>query len=371
MKQKFIRFKTRLETDFHSSIIFSIVLGIILSSFHIFAAPTTTLFDTVTLSVSVNLTASPGDTVVVPVYLNRGNNDIAALGAALKATNGILSYIGFSEGPIIPGPMFNVNAPAPDSVRFAFVDFGGGPIVNDGVLVFLSFLVDPTAQNGDSSLFLFSDLSASDPNFNNLPIVGISGKLTIVLPAEIHGMKWNDLDGDGTLDPGEPGLSNWQITLSGDSSLSTTTDANGNYAFTNLNPGNYVVSEVLQSGWEQTAPPPPGTYSLTLNSGDVVTDINFGNWQPNHAPMINPIPDQTMNEGETLTVAVSATDPDGDNITLTALNLPTFGSFTDNGNGTGTLTFNPGFDDAGVYPNIQVIATDDGTPNLSDTTSFT
>jgi hypothetical protein len=78
-----------------------------------------------------------------------------------------------------------------------------------------------------------------------------------------------------------------------------------------------------------------------------------------------------MNEGDSLGVAVNSTDPDGDNITLTASNLPSFGSFTDNGDGTGLISFLPGFGEAGSYPNIQVVATDDGTPGLSDTTAFT
>ena len=30
----------------------------------------------------------------------------------------------------------------------------------------------------------------------------------------ITGVKWNDFDGDGVWDPGEPGLSNWTIRLS-------------------------------------------------------------------------------------------------------------------------------------------------------------
>lgn len=32
-------------------------------------------------------------------------------------------------------------------------------------------------------------------------------------PAEIHGIKWNDLDGDGAPDSGEPGLAGWTIFL--------------------------------------------------------------------------------------------------------------------------------------------------------------
>ena len=31
--------------------------------------------------------------------------------------------------------------------------------------------------------------------------------------AEILGQKWDDIDGDGVRDPGEPGLNNWVIEL--------------------------------------------------------------------------------------------------------------------------------------------------------------
>jgi hypothetical protein len=92
---------------------------------------------------------------------------------------------------------------------------------------------------------------------------------------------------------------------------------------------------------------------------------------PNSAPVLAAIPDQSMNEGATLDVPISATDPDGGTITLAALNLPTFGRLTDNSDGTGRIRFTPDFFAAGVYSQIQVIATDDGTPALSDTASFT
>ncbi|MCI0698796.1 Ig-like domain-containing protein [candidate division KSB1 bacterium] len=91
---------------------------------------------------------------------------------------------------------------------------------------------------------------------------------------------------------------------------------------------------------------------------------------PNRAPVLAAIFNQTMNEGDTLDVPIAATDPDGGRITLVAENLPSFGSLTDNGNGTGRIRFTPGFFAAGIYQNIQVIATDDGTPALSDTASF-
>ncbi|RMG54839.1 MAG: hypothetical protein D6723_04090, partial [Acidobacteria bacterium] len=93
----------------------------------------------------------------------------------------------------------------------------------------------------------------------------------------ICGTKWNDLDGDGVRDPGEPGLQGWTINLSGPVTASTTTDANGNYCFMNLDPGTYTVSEIQQLPWTQTFPPSPGTHTVTLAQGQFVEDIDFGN----------------------------------------------------------------------------------------------
>ncbi|MBM4046934.1 MAG: hypothetical protein FJ279_17660, partial [Planctomycetes bacterium] len=73
-------------------------------------------------------------------------------------------------------------------------------------------------------------------------------------------MKWNDLDGDGMRDTGEPGLQGWTIFLDAnqngqfdDGETATTTDANGNYSFTGLDAGTYVVAEEPQTGWTQMA----------------------------------------------------------------------------------------------------------------------
>jgi len=90
----------------------------------------------------------------------------------------------------------------------------------------------------------------------------------------------------------------------------------------------------------------------------------------NAAPVLTAIANQTMNEGATLNIPLSATDPDGDKITLSARNMPAFAGLIDNGNGTGALRLTPGRDDAGSYPNIKIFATDNGAPPLSDSTQF-
>ncbi len=82
-----------------------------------------------------------------------------------------------------------------------------------------------------------------------------------LVPAEIRGSKWNDLDGDGVWDAGEPALAGATVYLDANNNgvldageISTTTAADGSYAFTGLAPGNYTVAEVVPTGWKQTYP---------------------------------------------------------------------------------------------------------------------
>jgi len=94
-----------------------------------------------------------------------------------------------------------------------------------------------------------------------------------------------------------------------------------------------------------------------LSTGDEIVPVQ-PTLLPNAPPTLVGLGDQTLDEGTTLDVGVSATDPDGDPITLSTTGLPAFASFTDHGDGTGLLALAPGFDDAGVYPGVQVMASD-------------
>ena len=73
-----------------------------------------------------------------------------------------------------------------------------------------------------------------------------------------------DLDRNGKHDTGEP---------------EQTTDAAGDYTFANLRTGTYTVAEEPQAGWTQTSPLPlpPGTYTVNLQPGQLITDLDFGN----------------------------------------------------------------------------------------------
>lgn len=126
-------------------------------------------------------------------------------------------------------------------------------------------------------------------------------------PGKISGKKFNDKNGDHirTNTTTDPNLPDWTITLDKVNDINppvctsgtvigelcvTTTNSFGNYAFNGLEPGTYLVSEVLQTGWTQTRPglfnetlyggqgaQADGTYLLILQSGDDIDNRDFGN----------------------------------------------------------------------------------------------
>lgn len=114
----------------------------------------------------------------------------------------------------------------------------------------------------------------------------VSGNLTNPVAARdfgnfqnysISGTKYRDRNSDGDKDGEDDGLSGWTINLN-PGAISTTTDANGDYSFTNVGPGAKVVSETAQLGWIQTAPV-GGTHNITGASGTNVSGRDFGNFQ--------------------------------------------------------------------------------------------
>jgi len=86
----------------------------------------------------------------------------------------------------------------------------------------------------------------------------------------VSGYVYNDLNGNGFRDGGEPGLSNWPVYLD---SILTMTDGNGFYLFTNVCPGSYIIEEdIIYEGWTYTSAPEVPIY-INQNS----LEVNFGN----------------------------------------------------------------------------------------------
>ena len=97
-------------------------------------------------------------------------------------------------------------------------------------------------------------------------------------------MKFNDLDGDGIRQSGEPGLEDWTIFLDanddgalGPGETSTTTNLYGSYSFGSLAAGTYRVREVQQEGWTQTS---ANVVTVVLPSQSAQSSVvNLGNFR--------------------------------------------------------------------------------------------
>lgn len=93
---------------------------------------------------------------------------------------------------------------------------------------------------------------------------------------------------------------------------------------------------------------------LLADTEMIVVTVNETGNQP---PVLATIGPRSVNEGLSLSFGMSATDPDGDSLILSAESIPVNAQFTDNFNRTGTFNFDPDFTQAGVY-SVRFIASD-------------
>ncbi|MBI1742849.1 hypothetical protein HYR54_07240, partial [Candidatus Acetothermia bacterium] len=246
-----------------------------------------------------------GQNIVQPIVDKfKQTSPNTAVGYRLFVTNGQLHFI-LADGSTC------VDTPAPITYglwqHVAAVRKGGTPtnaisVYINGVPGNTPFPSTPVVGNIDNNAnlliggtvggtcgpltqFPFGEISIDELEFFNRDLMqteiqgifnaGSAGKCR----GHICGVKFNDLNGNGKQDPGELGLSGWMIQVkdaSGNVIASTVTDANGKYCI-DVPIGTYTVMEVQQSGWVQTFPQAPGSYTVTVGLNQTVQDINFGN----------------------------------------------------------------------------------------------
>ena len=111
-----------------------------------------------------------------------------------------------------------------------------------------------TTPSGIAGIVLGVGVTSSANNFGELPTASIAGQVI------------GDSNDNGRLDPGEIGIANVPVVLTGTDdlgrpvSVTVTTDASGNYSFPGLRPGTYTVTEPTQ---------PAGTVNGTTTAGTI------------------------------------------------------------------------------------------------------
>jgi protocatechuate 3,4-dioxygenase beta subunit len=100
------------------------------------------------------------------------------------------------------------------------------------------------ASHNVTNIVLGASTAATGYTFAQVPLVSTGGAV------------FEDTNGNGIKDAGEAGIPNVTITLSGVSAVTgtitpktATTDASGNYTFTGLTPGTYMIAETQPTGF--------------------------------------------------------------------------------------------------------------------------
>jgi hypothetical protein len=164
------------------------------------------------------------------------------------------------------GANLSVVTDADGNFTFAAVPFG-------------SFTISETVPTGFVQTFPgLPGTISTNVNFGQRNITGLLFGNRAV-GGSVSGVKFNDVNGNGVRDADEPGLAAVTIRLTDASNVvrTTTTDASGAFLFSNVTAGAYVVSEVVPNGFTQTAPAAPGTFAVTVTTGQPVANLLFGN----------------------------------------------------------------------------------------------
>ncbi|MFB2770713.1 SdrD B-like domain-containing protein [Pelatocladus sp. BLCC-F211] len=205
----------------------------------------------------------------------------------------------FNQGQSVPVTLTNIGAGAVAQIVSANVARGADPRVDPGNSpndrnlgnVFATFAQPVTQirivyQSGPLS-YVENQRPGQDET------IGVAD-ITICAPSapgSIGDTVFNDTNGNGQQDPGEPGVGNVPLTLTlpgadgqlgtaDDTTQTTNTNASGNYSFTNLPAGPYRVTvtppfnlpEVTTGGGRQV--------DVTLNPGQSLDTVDFGLRRP-------------------------------------------------------------------------------------------
>lgn len=216
---------------------------------------------------------------------------LAIPAAALAATG-----ISFSRSPAPPQAIlqsgtqqlgytvsFQTN---PSSLRLSIFNPGGTQIVNEPISIggtspaqgTLSFLPNNFTLGGDAPIgryraqIDFFSLPTPDGNPEATANVAFDvadalGTLTIV--------KFDDLNGNGVRDPGEPGLPGWVFQLvnpQGNPAV-VTTGPDGSVTFPSVPAGVWEVTEIMEPGWVPVTPV-SGPVTIPANSTGVFAAAN-------------------------------------------------------------------------------------------------
>jgi hypothetical protein len=160
------------------------------------------------------------------------------------AADGTYSFVTDSSGAALWGGTYQIAETPPSGYLPGSINVGTVNGTSDGTVL---------AGSKIGSIVIAPGQAGINYNFGEVTAVTIAG------------MVYTDVNGNGLLDTGEPGVANVTLTLSGTNNqgqtvtATTTTAANGTYSFSKdssgnpLLPGTYQITETTPTGFVQVA----------------------------------------------------------------------------------------------------------------------
>jgi hypothetical protein len=205
--------------------------------------------------------------------LDVGTNSTKSITDAFNARDDSLDYSGAVSGA---GQQFLIA-----KLTFTVTSLSSG----------LATTINFRAWNNLVSPFaVWSEDKAGRSEFNSSFSVGSAVVITgpgTSNKGSIAGNLYNDINGNESRQSNEPNLAGRKFYIDANKNgkldtgeVTALTDSNGNYKFSNLNPGTYVIREALPSGWRASvAPNVAWSKSVTVSAGQNVSGINFADTQ--------------------------------------------------------------------------------------------
>ena len=198
-----------------------------------------------------------------------GESGIGGVTVALTGTDDLGNAVN-TIGTTLPGGTYSFANLRPGTYTITETQPGGFFDGRETVGSQLSGTVNNAANsNTISAITLTAGTAGAGNNF---------GELT---PASLAGIVFDDRDNDGNVDPGENGIGNATVTLTGTDdrgnavNTATVTLPDGTYIFSNLRPGTYTITETQPAGFLDGIDN-AGTLGGSAAVNDVISGIVLG-----------------------------------------------------------------------------------------------